>query len=140
MKFKSLEELKDGMWTRLANGEVYTVKVYSTEHITCMLKQEYTQALLDMGAEWYPPIPEGYRLATEEDRKGPKPRVYKVCVNADIWAESWHYDPFWGKGFEYIVPEAKPQELLGAIWRLLLVLWIHQAAMPWLGGYHLLPG
>lgn len=107
MKVKQVSELKAGMWCRLANGVVHVCGEYDCE-------VHYERGLIDMGAEWYPAIPEGYRLATAEDWEEPKPEGTMATGNygtsgwyaADVMAS-------WDPSHEYIVPIAKTCETCG---------------------------
>lgn len=113
MKAKTIEDLKDGMWCRLASGEVWTWECrWLAENRG---PKHYTQALIDMGAEWYPRIPDGYRLATAEDRKGEKP---DDVMFTDCSMSNWGgvaRGGGWGNAIEYIVP-IKPKVYEVRLW------------------------
>ena len=102
MKVKGIEALKCGMWCRLASGEVYTCSNYRDDYVIGL-----RHGLIMMGAEWFPKIPDGYRLATEGDRKGLKPGGVMMAGKDNAqWLANWVITN-WHRDMEYIVPDKK---------------------------------
>ena len=89
-------------------------------------QKKWVHAIKDIRGQWYPmwmvgvylvpdmpPIPEGFKIATHEDKMGPKPDVYYM---ERIGAKTWHrsekngywWKPKWMMAETYLVPDIPP--------------------------------
>lgn len=108
MKFENARDIYHNWWCLLDNNKEY---VFTKDCLTYNNEINFVRGLLAMGAEWYPKIPPGFRLATAEDRKGEKP---KTALFFDKYCGSWSDaspDAHWCPSDEYIVPDAKPEKV-----------------------------
>lgn len=65
----------------------------------------------------HPPIPPGYRLATEQDRQGPKPLTALFADYQKIRWLSPEPNGIWITGIDYIVPGLAPKaEAAAVVW------------------------